>query len=125
MVGIAIIGCGGIARNRHIPALSMVPEARLAGFYNRTRARAEECASRYGGKVYESFEEVLSDPQVDAVVVCTAARSHCDYTVRALLAGKHVLCEKPMAVTAKDCEKMVKAAKQSGKKLMISHNQRR
>ena len=125
MVGIAIIGCGGIARNRHIPALSMVPEARLAGFYNRTRARAEECASRYGGKVYESFEEVLSDPQVDAVVVCTAARSHCDYTVRALLAGKHVLCEKPMAVTAKDCEKMVEAAKQSGKKLMISHNQRR
>ena len=125
MVNVLIVGCGGIAGLRHIPALKANPDAKLYGFIDgapgRAAAKAEEC----GGKVFDSLEEALKDPAIDAVIVCTPARSHCDISVAALKAGKHVLCEKPMAVSAEDAKKMIAASKESGAKLMISHNQRR
>ncbi|MBQ6255738.1 MAG: Gfo/Idh/MocA family oxidoreductase, partial [Clostridia bacterium] len=75
-------------------------------------------------KTYPSYEALISDPEVDAVSICAANTAHADMTVAALKAGKHVLCEKPMAATLKDCERMVKAARESGKTLMIGQNQR-
>jgi len=125
MINVVIIGCGGIAGFRHIPALSNNPSAALYGFFDGTPGRAVEKAKEFGGKAFDSLDAALADPAVEAVVICTPTRSHCDLAVSALEAGKHVLCEKPMAVSAKDARKMIAASKKANKKLMISHNQRR
>ena len=70
------------------------------------------------------MEELLANPEIDAVSVCAANFAHAELTIAALNAGKHVLCEKPMAITLAECEAMVEAAKANGKYLMIGHNQR-
>ena len=124
MVGIGIIGCGKIAQIRHIPEYADHKDAKLLGFYDINLARAKEMAEQYGGKAYESVEELLADPEIHAVSVCTANAAHAEQTIQALNAGKHVLCEKPMAATVAECEAMVEAAERSGKYLMIGHNQR-
>jgi len=124
MFGIGIIGCGRIAQVRHIPEYAAYPEARLVGFYNTSPARAEQMAKQYGGKVYASVEEMLADPEIHAVSVCSANAAHAAQTVAALKAGKHVLCEKPMAVTLEECEAMVETARETGKYFMMAHNQR-
>ena len=81
-------------------------------------------AAKYGGKAYDTAEELLADPAIDAVSVCAANYAHAELTIKALKAGKHVLCEKPMAISLADCEEMVKVAKEQGKLLMIGQNQR-
>ena len=124
MFGIGIIGCGKIAQVRHIPEYNDNPDAKLVAFYDLNTARAKALAEQYGGRAYESVEALLADPNVDAVSVCSANASHAEITVAALEAGKHVLCEKPMATTLEDCERMVAAARKSGKYLMIDQNQR-
>jgi predicted dehydrogenase len=124
MIQVGIIGCGGVAATRHIPALLKVDNAKIRGFFDSHVDRVDEYTALYGGIGYKSLEEMLEDRQVDAVEVCTAAKSHCAITVAALEAGKHVLCEKPMAVSADDARAMIRAAEKSGKKLMVSHNQR-
>ena len=124
MFKIGIIGCGKIAQVRHIPEYAENPNAELAGFYDLNTERAQSLAQQYNAKAYDSVEAMLADPQIDAVSVCTANHSHAEITIAALKAGKHVLCEKPMAVHLDECEQMVQAAKQAGRYLMIGHNQR-
>ena len=124
MFNIGIIGCGKIAQVRHIPEYAGHPQARLAGFYDLNQERARELAEKWGGKAYSSWEEMLADPGIDAVSVCVANNAHAQLSIAALRAGKHVLCEKPMATTLADCEAMVAAARESGKFLMIGQNQR-
>ncbi len=124
MIRIGILGCGKIAQVRHIPEYADNKDCELYGFYNPTRSRAEDMAKKYGGKVFDTPEELLADPNIDAVSVCAANYAHAELTVKALKAGKHVLCEKPMATNLADCEAMVAAAKESGKLLMIGQNQR-
>lgn len=124
MIRIGILGCGKIAQVRHIPEYAENPDCELAAFYNPTRKRAEDMAAKYGGKVYDTPEELLADPAIDAVSVCAANYAHAELTIKALRAGKHVLCEKPMATNIEDCEAMAEAAAESGKFLMIGHNQR-
>ena len=124
MFRIGIIGCGKIAQVRHIPEYAENPYAELAGFYDLNTQRAAELAAQYGGKAYESAEAMLADPAIDAVSVCVANHAHAPITIAALKAGKHVLCEKPMATTLEECEEMVRTAHEAGKFLMIGHNQR-
>ena len=124
MFNIGIIGCGKIAQVRHIPEYAAHPQAKLWGYYDLNQDRAKELAEQYGGKVYPSWRDLLADPEIDAVSVCAANNAHAEITIAALEAGKHVLCEKPMATTLAECEAMVAAAKKSGKYLMIGHNQR-
>ena len=124
MKNIGIIGCGKIAQTRHIPEYADNENAILVGYYDFNMKRAEEIAKTYGGKAYESVDELLSNPDIDAVSVCTANNAHAEITLKALRAGKDVLCEKPMAITIEDCEFMVKTAEKKGKKLMIGQNQR-
>lgn len=124
MFGIGIIGCGKIAQVRHIPEYAANPEAKLVGFYDLNQARAEELARKYGATAYASVEELLANPEIQAVSICAANFAHAELTIAALNAGKHVLCEKPMATTLSDCEAMVEAADKNGKFLMIGHNQR-
>lgn len=93
MVKAAIIGCGKIAQVRHIPEYLEHQAVNLVGFYDLNEKRAEELAEKYGGKAYGSVEELLADPQIDAVSICTANHTHAELTIKALKAGKHVLCE--------------------------------
>ena len=124
MVRVGIIGCGKIAQTRHIPEYLANKNAEIKGFYDINEARTGELARRFGAKAYASVEEMLSDPDIDAVSICTANKAHAGDTIKVLNAGKHALCEKPMATELKDCEAMVEAAKKNGKKLMIDQNQR-
>ncbi len=124
MYHIGVVGCGKIAQVRHIPEYASHPDAKLWAFYDLNQSRAETLAKKYGAKAYASVEELLNDPQIDAVSVCVANHAHAQITIAALKAGKHVLCEKPMAVTLQECEEMVHTAKETGKFLMIGHNQR-
>lgn len=123
-VKIGIIGCGKIAQVRHIPEYLANPNAEVYGFYDINPDRAKELAKKYNGKAYPTWEAMLSDPEITAVSVCAANHVHGEITVAALRAGKHVLCEKPMAISLEECEAMVKAAEASGKYLMIGQNQR-
>lgn len=124
MIKIGIIGCGKIAQVRHIPEYAANPNVQLVAYYDLNPARAAELAGKYGGKAYSSVDELLAVKDIDAVSVCTANASHAAITIAALKAGKHVLCEKPMATTLADCEAMVKVARESGRYLMLGHNQR-
>ncbi len=123
-IGIGIIGCGKIAQVRHIPEYADNPDAELRGFYDLNYERAHGLTEKYGGKAFETVDKLIADPEIDAVSVCAANNAHAELTIKALRAGKHVLCEKPMAVTLEDCEMMVAEAKKAGKFLMIGHNQR-
>jgi predicted dehydrogenase len=124
MIRVGIIGCGSISLHRHAPEYAMNQQCEIAGYYDPKRERAEKLQERFGGKVYDELDELIGDDKIDAVSVCTSNRYHAPITIKALEAGKHVLCEKPMATTVEDGEKMIEASKKSGKFLMIGHNQR-
>jgi predicted dehydrogenase len=124
MVTIGFIGAGSIMQLRHVPEAKMNSLCRIAGFYNRTHARAEALAAEHGGRVFRSVDEMLADATIQGVVVATANSLHAPLTIQALKAGKHVLCEKPMAATIAECKAMMAAAAASGKKLMLAHNMR-
>ena len=124
MINIGIIGCGKITQKRHIPEYLENVDANLVGFYDLNQARAKEISETFGGTAFDSIEDLLADPSIDAVSVCTANHTHAAITIQALQAGKHVLCEKPMATTLEDCQAMVDAANKAGKVLVIGQNQR-
>ena len=123
MLKIGIIGCGKITQVRHAPEYAENPDCELAAFYDFIPERAEEMVKEYGGTAYASVEALL-DSGLDAVSVCVANADHAAVTLKALAKGLHVLCEKPMATTLQDCESMAKAAAESGRVLMLGHNQR-
>lgn len=123
-IRVGIIGLGKIAQVRHIPEYLANPDAELYGFFDLNFERAKELADKYHGKAYETYQDMLADPTIEAISVCTANHVHAEITIAALKAGKHVLCEKPMAVTPEECEEMVATAEATGKYLMIGQNQR-
>lgn len=124
MVGIAIIGCGAITEHRHAPECHHNANINLCGFFDINQDRCREFAEQYSCKAYATYEEVLNDPSVDGVIICTANRFHCEMTLQAFAHGKHVLCEKPIAVTLEEAESMIAAADKAEKYLMVAHNQR-
>lgn len=125
---VAVIGCGGIANQKHFPALkSQADKCEIVAFCDIIRERAEKGAKEYGtadAKVYEDYREVMKDAEIDVVHVCTPNVAHCPITVAAFEAGKHVMCEKPMAATTEDAQKMMEAWKKSGKKFTIGYQNR-
>lgn len=123
MIKIGIIGCGKVAQVRHAPEYAENPHCSIAAYYDENSARAAALAAEFGGQAYGGVEELLRSG-LDAVSVCTANASHSEMTVRALDAGMHVLCEKPMATTLEECEAMAEAAKRNGRHLLLGHNQR-
>ena len=124
VINVGVIGCGSIARMRHAVEYSNNKDVKIMGFTDFNKDRAQDMADDFGGKVYLSDDEMLKDENIDAVSVCVANAYHAEITIKALNHGKHVLCEKPMAITLDDCEKMQKAAKENERRLMIGHNQR-
>lgn len=124
---VGIIGCGGIAKGKHLPSLSKLDRVELAAFCDIVEERAEEAKQKYGSsdaKVYADYRELLQDETLDIVHVLTPNNSHAEISIAALEAGKHVMCEKPMAKTAADAKLMLEAAERTGKKLTIGYNNR-
>ena len=125
---IGIIGCGGIANNKHMPALKQLSDkCEMAAFCDIIPERAEKAAKEYGtpdAKVCTDYNELLADKSIDVVHVLTPNVAHCPITVAAFEAGKHVMCEKPMAHNSADAQKMIDAWKKSGKKFTIGYQNR-
>ncbi|HUS80410.1 MAG TPA: Gfo/Idh/MocA family oxidoreductase [Armatimonadota bacterium] len=116
-----VIGAGGFADKRFLPQLAGAPSAELHAVMVRDRQRAEEIAGRHGAaRAYDSVEGLLADGEVQAVYVCTPVQHHCEHVLAAARAGKHVLCEKPMARTEVECERMIRACEAAGVKLMMA-----
>ena len=110
---VGIIGCGGIANGKHMPSIKAVNMSDMVAFCDLIEERAVKAAKEYGvpgAKVYTDYKELLADPEIDVVHVCTPNRSHAEISIDALHAGKHVMCEKPMAKCAADARLMVEAA---------------
>jgi glucose-fructose oxidoreductase len=125
----ALVGLGNLAINQVMPAFAKTEKAQLTAFVSGRREKAETLARRYGVDLkhiysYDNFDSIANDPEIDIVYIILPNSMHAEYTIRALKAGKHVLCEKPMANTPKDCEAMIAAAKAANKKLMIGYRLR-
>lgn len=123
-IKVGIIGCGSIAKHRHIPEYVMNENVEIVAFCDVIAARAHAFADQYNAKAYVDYTELLENEEIDAVSVCTPNSLHAPVSIAALKAGKHVLCEKPMATSSEEAEAMIAAANENGKKLMIGHNQR-
>lgn len=123
-IKIGVIGCGSIAQHRHLPEYANNEHVEIVAVCDIDGGRAAEVAEQFGAKAYTQYSELLAIAEVDAVSVCTPNYLHAPISIAALNAGKHVLCEKPMATSTEEAEQMIQASEQSGKKLMIAHNQR-
>jgi predicted dehydrogenase len=121
---VGIIGAGGIAQGRHIPAFQQLGDkAEITAISDVNVEIAKSVAEKFHVPNYfTTYQEMW--PHVDAVVICTPNKFHREITVAALDAGKHVLCEKPMAMTVEECAEMVEAEKRSGKILSIAYHYR-
>jgi len=123
-INVGIIGCGKIAQYRHIPEYLANKQTKITGYFDLNKKRAENLAEEFGGKAYDSYQDLLANEDINAVSVCTTNFTHAEITIAALKAGKHVLCEKPMATTLDDCQSMVDTAQDESRFLIIGHNQR-
>lgn len=121
---VGIIGCGSITEFRHAPEYKNNPYVEDIVFYDRNIDRAERLAKKFAGRVAKSLDELLNDDTIIAISDCSSNESHHVNTPKALLSGKHVLCEKPLAISVEQVEKIMEAERKSGKKLMVDHNQR-
>ena len=125
---IGIIGCGGIANQKHFPALKNNADLNeIVAFCDIQIDRAEKAAAEFGAEgaqVTADYRELLANPEVEVVHVCTPNVSHSEITIAAFEAGKHVYCEKPMSHSTEEAEKMVAAWKKSGKQFTIGYQNR-
>jgi len=124
-INYAIIGIGRIA-GHFLPASRMSQHSRVSGLVSGHRDKANRVAAEYNIAQtsiysYEDFDRIANDPAIDAVYVALPNSMHAEYTIRAAKAGKHVLCEKPMATSVADSEKMIAACRDAKVKLMIAY----
>ncbi len=118
---IGLIGCGGIA-SVWVNATDNNPDCRVTLTYDPSAEASQKRAGETGASVATSLEELLGDPDIDIVLICTPTFTHRDLALQAASAGKHVLCEKPMALTIGHCRDMVDACRDAGVKLAIGHS---
>ena len=117
-INFVIIGTGMIAP-AHADAINSIERACLYGVCGRNSEKTAEFAKKYGVKCYNSYEEVLSDGNVDAVSICTPSGYHAEQAIQALHHGKNVIVEKPMALNTADCDRIIEAVKETGKTLAV------
>ena len=120
MLNWIVIGIGDIATRRVIPAIQAEPRSCLYGLVTRDPAKA----AAYDARAWTSLDEALSDPAANAVYVATPVFLHAPQTIQSLRAGKHVLCEKPMAMNEAEARSMVRAAEESGRTLGVAYYRR-
>lgn len=117
-----ILGCGNVAEHKGGPPLYSVDESKLIAVMRRDQAKAEDFAERHGAKrAYTDVDELLSDDEINAVYIATPPNLHCEQTIRAARTGKHILCEKPMAMSVTECQQMVDACSEAGVTLMLAY----
>ena len=124
---VAIIGCGGIANGKHLPSLKKLEQVEMVAFCDIEIKKAEKAAIEYGtpeAVVYKNYKQLLEDESIDVVHVLTPNISHAEISIASMEAGKHVMCEKPMAKTSEEAKLMVATAERTGKKLTIGYNNR-
>lgn len=124
---VAIIGCGGIANGKHLPSLKKLEQVEMVAFCDIEIKKAEKAAIEYGtpeAVVYKNYKQLLEDESIDVVHVLTPNISHAEISIASMEAGKHVMCEKPMAKTSEEAKLMVETAERTGKKLTIGYNNR-
>jgi len=117
-----LIGCGDIARKRVAPALRDAPMCELIAVSRAKAELAESFASEFGARQwYSDWRALLMDEEIDAVYVATPVHLHSEQTIAAAESGKHVLCEKPMAMDVAECDRMIAACRSNGVKLGIAY----
>jgi predicted dehydrogenase len=128
MVKAGIIGCGGISNNKHMPAIKRMNDVEMVAFCDIAIEKAEQAKKDFGSeesRVYEDYKELLEkETEIDVIYVLTPNRSHSEISVAAMKAGKHVMCEKPMAKTYAEAKLMVDTAKETGKVLTVGYQNR-
>lgn len=125
-LGFAIVGIGKLSMGQLIPGLKKTRGAKLSALVSGDPEKAKRVGAENGVAAdalysYADFDRIARDPRIDVVYIVLPNSMHAEYTIRALKAGKHVLCEKPMATSAKDCEAMIAAARAADRKLMIAY----
>ena len=128
-IGYAIVGLGSYATRQIMPAFAAAENVRITALVSGSPEKAARLAAEYGVPAaglytYETFDRIADNPQVDVVYVVLPPAMHAEYTIRAAKAGKHVMCEKPMAVSVRECEQMIAACKAANRKLMIGYRSR-
>lgn len=125
-IHVAIVGTGGIYRLAHGPAWRRLPRARVVATCDVVAERAEEARVAMGARAaFTDFDRLLAEvPDIDVVDICTPSDTHAELSIRALRAGKHVICEKPMALTPHDAARVEAAAKAAGRQILIGHTRR-
>jgi len=128
-LGWAVVGLGKFALNQVIPSFAESRSSKIVALVSGNRQKAEHVASRYGIAAsniydYDTFDRIADNDEVDVVYIVLPNALHAEYTSRAFKAGKHVFCEKPMAVTVEECETMIRAGRDAGKKIMVAYRAR-
>ncbi len=120
-----VIGCGDVAEHMGVPAICQAPNSKLVAVTDINADRARSFAERYNAKrYYDSIDKMLDDREIDATYVATPPYLHCQHVIQSAEAGKHTLCEKPMARSAKECKEMIRACKNNKVKLMVAYYRR-
>ncbi|MCQ4088529.1 Gfo/Idh/MocA family protein [Saccharibacillus sp. JS10] len=123
-IHIGLIGCGSIS-DAHLQAYASHPEVKLVAVCDLNLKRAEQVASQYQIEgIYEDYHQLLADPHIHAVSICTWNNSHAEISIAALHAGKHVLCEKPLCKTVEEARSVQQAVEQTGKVLQVGYVRR-
>ncbi len=125
-LGWAMVGVGSLTMNQILPAIAKSKYVKLAGLVSGHPDKAKAQAQKYGLDPkfiysYENYESIKDNPDIDVMYIVLPNGMHAEYTIRAAKAGKHVLCEKPMANTVEECQAMIDACKAAGKKLMVAY----
>ncbi|MEX2381875.1 MAG: Gfo/Idh/MocA family oxidoreductase, partial [Opitutales bacterium] len=125
-LGVALVGLGNYATHQLAPALQETQYCRLSGIVTGTPAKEEEWAQRYDIPQeniynYDNYDDIADNPDIDIVYVVLPVFMHAEYTIRAAQAGKHVICEKPMAMSVRECEQMIEACEKANRKLSIGY----
>jgi predicted dehydrogenase len=125
-LGIALVGLGGYAGGQLAPALQQTEHCYLAGIVTGTPSKIPVWKEKYGIPDknvynYDNYDSIKDNPDIDIIYVVLPNSMHAEYTIRAAQAGKHAICEKPMALSVADCDKMIAASKKAGKLLSIGY----
>jgi predicted dehydrogenase len=124
-VSYSIVALGRISMQHFMPAVKASRLSRITAIVSGHRDKAEKMAAEYGVSAssiysYENWDAIAGNDEIDAVYIAPPNSMHAEYTIRAAKAGKHVLCEKPMATTVADSEAMIAACRKANRKLMIA-----
>src|SRR5215472_6101299 len=125
-MGWAIVGLGSLSINQILPAFAQCEKSKVVALVSGHPDKANKLALRYGVNPkniynYQNYDSIKDNPEVDVIYVVLPNSMHAEYTIRGLQAGKHVLCEKPMAATSAECRQMIDVAKKADRKLMIAY----